>query len=198
MALSVDLGDGDADDLAARILGRKPTDSAERDAAVSSFAQLAVDEHVRWILGAERFRTLTELQTERVARLFEGPANGRPSVSRLYNDLSMSHGQAGYVARVLADRLQGSWRVEAKGEVRTALTSVEPRARKNVEESNDPSAHLTVRMSSMAKREFELVFEQIVEGGEELGSPIAQQSVGDQRFISVESEVVLRVLEELS
>jgi len=190
LRVQLDIDDQRATGCARRILARDPADADEARRVVEAVMAIALDEYVDWMAGDDRPRSLTELQTERLERLFDGPAAGRPLRNRLYNDFSLSYGQATYMARVLADRFQTRWRADAVDELLQALKAQSDAARRNVS-GGDGSAPLVVRLSSLARREFDLTFEQLVSQGQNLQNPTSQPSVGDLRYLLVASSVIV-------
>jgi hypothetical protein len=192
LKVQLDIDNQRATACARRVLSRSPVDDDEARQVVEAVVAIALEEYLEWMSGDIRHRSLTELQTERLERLFEGPALGRPAQSRLYNDFSLSYGQATYVARVLGDRLQTRWRAAAAAELLEALKVHRDAAGRNIGQ-NDASAPLVIRLSSFAKREFDLTFEQLVSLGNDLQNPTSQPSVGDLRYLAVASSVIVRM-----
>ena len=195
--MQLDIDDERAADCAKRVLSRSPVDAEEQRQVLEAVVTVALQEYFDWMSGDARHRSLTELQTERLERLFEGPALGRPMRNRLYSGFSLSYGQATYVSRVLADRLQTRWRAAATDELLEALSLKSDAARRNISQ-NDGSAPLVIRLSTFAKREIDLVFEELVSQGAELQNPTPQSSVGDLGYLAVASSVIVKMHDHLS
>lgn len=196
MKVQLDIDDERAADCVSRVLSRRPVDEDEARQILEAVVAVALQEYFDWMSGDARYRSLTELQTERLQRLFEGPALGRPLRNRLYNDFNLSYGSATYVARVLGDRLQTRWRAAAASELLEALSLQFDAARRNISQ-NDASAPLVIRLSTFAKREFDLVFEELISQGNELQNPTPQSSVGDLRYLAVASSSIVSMHDHL-
>jgi len=59
---------------------------------------------------------LTDVMGGHISAMVDALPSTMPTSTRLYNDFGLSHGQATYVARVLADRELSSWRKSAQQE----------------------------------------------------------------------------------
>jgi hypothetical protein len=198
VSVGVSIGDDDANAVARRLLGTATDlDPKAAKAALASFAQLAVSEHIDWLLGRTRYRSLSELQIERIGAIFaEVMSTEIPTATRLYNDLGLSHGQAVYVARVLADRQLSTWRERARAALVEQVSAKLDQAKKNVNEGR-AEADVQLNLSKLATRELESTFEQAFRGDPSINPPKRQTSVGDLNFMGVESGTVLALAKVL-
>jgi hypothetical protein len=172
-------------------------DSAAARDAVSTFVQLAFDEYRDWILGRTRYRSLSELQIERVAAIFNRIMPTEiPSTTRLYNDFGLSHGQATYVARVLADRQLSAWRQIARDELVAQIKGKVAKAKQNQEDGRG-EAELQLTLSTLAIRELELVFEAAFTHDTLIAPWKRSNSVGNVHFIATESTTLIALAREL-
>jgi hypothetical protein len=197
----VSMADENVDEIAGRLLGaRQPSNHLDNDAtrdAISALAQLALDEYVDWMLGRTRFRSLSELQIERIATIYDRITRTEvPSKTRLYNDFGLSHGQATYVARVLADRQLSTWRDTARSELIAQLEGKLGKAEENSENGRG-EAELQLILSTLAIRELELVFESAFADNTLIAPWKRSSSVGNLHFIAVESATVIALARQL-
>jgi hypothetical protein len=197
----VSIDDEEMEAIARRLLGATAAQNDDgRDAAreaISAFAQLAFDEHLDWILGRTRYRSLSELQIERVAAIFDRITPTEiPSTTRLYNDLGLSHGQATYVARVLADRQLSTWRETARDELVAQIKGKLAKAKQNKDDGRG-EAELQLTLSTLAIRELGLVFESAFAHDTLIAPWKRSSSVGNLQFISTESATVIALAREL-
>jgi hypothetical protein len=197
----VSIDDQEVEDIARRLLGATALDGDENgDAArhaISAFVQLAFDEHRDWMLGRTRYRSLSELQIERVAAIFDRIAPTEiPSRTRLYNDFGLSHGQAMYVARVLADRQQSTWRDTARKQLVGEIAGKLAKAKEN-SAGGRGEAGLQLTLSTLAIRELELVFESAFGHDAPIAPWRRSGAVGNLHFIDVESATVIALARQL-
>jgi hypothetical protein len=198
VSVGVSIGDDDANAVARRLLGSATDlDPKAAEAALASFAQLGVSEHVDWLLGRTRYRSLSELQTERIGAIFAAVMSTEiPTATRLYNDLGLSHGQAMYVARVLADRQLSTWRERARATLVEQISAKLEQATKNVDEDR-AEADVQLNLSKLATRELETAFEQAFREDDVISPPKRLNSIGDLNFVGVESGTVLALAKVL-
>ncbi len=190
------IGDDDARAVAKRLIGMNGNPDTAAD-VIAAFAQLAVSEHVDWLLGRTRHRSLSEMQIDRIAAIFgQVLPTEVPTATRLYNDLGLSHGQAIYVARVLADRQLSTWRERALKDLIKQIAAKLDKARENV--GNDRGeAELQLHLTKLATRELEAAFEQAFRDDELINPPKRQSSIGDLNFVAVASATVVALAKTL-
>ena len=102
--ITIEVDEDDLSDLS------RAFDGGDRQELAVKFAGLALAEHLDWITGRARYRSLTEEHLARIERIYEDmlPETEAPSFNRLYNSFNLPHGQAMYLAERSPTRRYGT------------------------------------------------------------------------------------------
>jgi len=174
------------------------SNNKEEQEALQRFAVLAVTALTDWVTGKKRYRTLTEQYIDWVEQVYVEllPQDEAPSTDRIYNSLNMPHGQASYIARVLAAKTLVHWRQLATAELRTALQAVEKDARGYIKEG-DQSQAISLQVGQVALNELTRVCSERWRRDRSYMMPQTAGGTGDCRFVSVPSCTIVDLLDNL-
>ena len=140
------------------------TSDADKTRKASAFAANAWEEYFGWIAGTKRLRSLSELQVERIAALYQNAdlvePEESPTFERLYNDFHLAHGQALYACRVLFDQNLAKWRGKAREEIKRSLAAVRQTARTKVDRG-DAQTTIAVTVSKLGGVELKQLFDNL-------------------------------------
>lgn len=160
--------------------------TADREAACTEFAELALRHFHGWIAGTRRHRSLTEQHTAWVEDIYDTllPATEAPTVSRLYNSFNMSHGQASYIARTLSDKTLKKWRQQAIVDLKGDIDLAWPTAEKHIKKGEGDRA-VILRTSKLAALELQRFSDEVWRKDKSFVAPMSKGSHGDQRTLEM-------------
>jgi hypothetical protein len=162
---------------------------ADRGEACRLFASLALDHFYAWISGTRRYRSLTEQQAAWIEDIYERllPPTEGPSVNRLYNSFNLSHGQAVYVSRVLADKALKQWRKQALKDLAADIEMIWPTANGHISKNEK---NRVVRTSKLSALELQRLSDEAWRADKSFISPAAKGGIGDQRVFEIAADSV--------
>lgn len=173
-------------------------DGANSQELAATFAALAVTEHLGWILGRTRFRSLTEEHLCRIENLYEAilPESEAPSFGRLYNSFNLPHGQAMYLARALSDKSQRRWRFQAIKDLLADLKRVEPQVELR-QKAGEGDEGLSVRTSKIGTRELSALCDIEFKLNRAFVGLTPKGGVGDQRVVELPADSIAVIIAKL-
>jgi hypothetical protein len=195
--ITLTIDDKVADAIAAAF-DRDDREKVDREKVAQSFAQIALFQFHDWIVGARRYRSLTEQYTAWVEELYEAllPPTEGPSVHRLYNSFNMPHGQATYIARILSEKLLKKWRQQALIDLKADIDRAWPAADKFVKK-NEGERPVVLHTSKLAALELQRLSDEIWRTDKTFVAPTSKGSLGDQRTLEVPAASLQMLREKL-
>jgi len=170
----------------------------EEQDAMQQFANFCVCALFDWLTGAKRYRSLTEQYIDWIEQIYGSliPRTEAPSADRIYNSLNVPHGQATYIARILASKTLTYWREVATKELRDALDDIAKEARQYIKDGDEAQA-INVQISQVAVHELLHVCSVRRRLSRSYLMPQLAGSAGDFRFVSIPASTVANLLDDL-
>jgi hypothetical protein len=190
--ITIEVNDADLADLA------RAFDDGNAEDLGTKFATLAMREHLEWITGQSRFRSLTEEHLRRIERIYEAmlPDSEAPSFNRLYNSFNLPHGQAMYLARALSDKSQRKWRDRAIADLLADLKRIEPQVQQR-QAADDGAKGLNVRTSKIGARELSALCDNEFKTNRAFVGMTPKGGVGEQRVVELPADSIAIIIATL-
>ncbi len=162
------------------------------------FAGLATTEHLNWITGRARHRSLTEEHLSRIQHIYEVmiPETEAPSFNRLYNSFNLPHGQAMYLARALGDMTLRHWRRQAIVDLLADLKRVEAQAQQR-QEQQEGDKGINIRTSKMGALELSRMCDAEFKLDRNFIGVTPKGGVGDQRVVELAADSIFTIIGKL-
>lgn len=174
------------------------SNSPKAEQTVQEWVSICVDLVQEDILGERRPRSVTEITIRLLDRFYEAfLPKTMPSATDVYRRFNLPYGQSQYIARVLREDHRSAWRQYAREELRDALTNVQAKAIKAVE-NKDTDVPIDVRMHASSEVELKEIYSTLVEEDDSLLPPRRRSGYADEVTIGIPPQTVLEVIEKLS
>ena len=168
------------------------------DAELETLASLALAAWSDTVLGATRFRSMTELYINWLRDIFQQLLPDEdPDEKTLVTRLNLPYGQAGYIARVLRDEDTMSSRKKWVVKLEIALKDKLAEAKAWVKEGRGEES-MEFYLHKYAYRELGNILSKLLEGGQAVRPVKATATAGDYKFVLICSADVEKLISEIA
>lgn len=190
--ITIEVDDAELAELSRAFDGGDPQQLAVK------FAGLAMAEHLNWITGRARHRSLTEEHLARIKRIYEVMLSEAeaPSFNRLYNSFNLPHGQAMYLARALSDMTLRHWRRQAIVGLLADLKRVEAQARQR-QEAQEGDKGINIHTSKMGALELSRMCDAEFKVDRAFIGVTPKGGIGDQRSVELAADSIVTIIAKL-